>query len=135
MDERYPSPPPYPNHATSIPHSKINSKPSNSLKFRLSPSDHINPHNTPEPAKNKPIKQPPKSAIPNQCPEQITIPTPFKSQNPLKPNDPGRQTKRSFHQPKPGPLPTSNARKQRRNQNAIYRILVVNGLCVVFLKF
>ena len=46
------------NTLPSIPHSKINSKPSNSLKFRLIPSNHINPHNTPEPAKNKPIKQP-----------------------------------------------------------------------------
>ena len=101
---------PYPSHPPSIPHSKINSKPSNSPKFRLIPSNHINPHNTPEPAKNKPIKQPPKSAIPNQCQRKPAICSPFKSQNTLKTNDPGRQTKRNFHQHQPPPLPASNAR-------------------------
>ena len=52
----------------------------------------------------------PRSAIPNQHSHKPAICSPFKSQNPLTINDPGRQTNRSFHQPKPGPLPTSNAR-------------------------
>ena len=110
MDERYPSPPPYPNHPPSIPHSKINSKPSNSLKFRLIPSNHINPHNTPEPAKNKPIKQPPKSAIPNQHSRNPAIHSPFKFENPLTINYPGGFAGFNSLCNQPPPLPASNAR-------------------------